>query len=138
MLFVAAIIVIPQAGMAFMNVLKTGKLGFFWEPHTVMLLNKSVELLERYKSSQGEYPAKLENLKNNLKEGEIFLNGDPMGPMVFGEKLRPFYYELIEEGGSYYLFGIGLDGKAFSEDDVYPSEEIIKNGTGFKKPDIGA
>ena len=138
LLLVVAIVVIPQAGMAFMNVLKTGKLGFLWEPHTVMMLDKSVELLERYRSSQDEYPIKLENVKDLLKEGEVFLNGDPMGPMIMGEKLRPLHYERLEEDKSYYLFGIGLDGKPFSEDDVYPNEEAVKNSAGFKKPDTGA
>lgn len=121
-----------------MNTLKTGTFGFFWKPHTVVILNHSTAMIERYKSEQGEYPTKLENVKDNLNEGEVFLYGDPMGPMIFGEKLRPLHYERLEEGKAYYLFGIGLDGQPFSKDDVYPDQEAIKDSVGFRKPEIGA
>ena len=138
MLIVAGILLLPQAGMAVMNVMKTGKLGMFFEPHTVMMLDKSVEMLERYKTDQSNYPIKLENVKDYLSEDELFINGDFMGPMNFGEKLRPFHYERLDEGNAYYLFGIGLDGVPFTEDDVYPGEGAIETSAGFKKPSHGA
>ena len=134
----AGILLLPQAGMAVMNVLKTGKLGYFFEPHTVMMLDKSVEMLERYKTDEGDYPIKLENVKDYLNESEVFIDGDFMGPMEFGEKLRPFHYERLDEENAYYLFGIGLDGVPFTEDDVYPGEGAVETSAGFRKPDSGA
>ena len=103
-----------------------------------MILNHSTAMIERYKNERGEYPIELENVKAILAEDEVFIYGDPMGPMVFGEKLRPLYYERLKEGESFYLFGIGLDGQPFSEDDVYPDPEVIKESVGFRKPNIGA
>ena len=125
-------------GIALFNALESGHLGHFFRPHTIMMLDKSIEVIERYKNARGEYPNSLDSTKTYLKESEIFSDMDFMGPLKLGERVRHFYYELQDNGEEYYLLGVGMDGKPFSEDDVYPTDSAIEKSDGFKKPYIGA
>ncbi len=125
-------------GIALFNALESGHLGHFLRPHTIMMLDKSIEIIERYKNTRGEYPDSLDRTKAYLKEGEIFPDMDFMGPLKLGERVRHFYYELKDNGEDYYLFGVGMDSKPFSEDDVYPTDSAIEKSDGFKKPKPGA
>ena len=129
---------IVAGGIALFNALRAGYLGQFFRPHTVMMLDLSVELLERHKDNEGRYPDALDSAKEYLRDGEIFPDMDFMGPLKLGERVRHFYYETEEHGQVYYLFGIGLDGEPFTDDDVYPTREATENSDGFKKPEINA
>ncbi len=135
---IALILVLVAVGVALFNALGSGYLGQLFKPHTVMMLDLSVTLVERYKDAQGHYPETLESSKKYLVEGEIFPDMDFMGPLKMGERVRHFYYAPTEDGASYYLFGIGLDDEPFTDDDVYPSKSATEQSDGFVEPEINA
>ena len=136
---VATLIVVIIIGtVALFNALQSGHLGYIFRPHTVMMLDRSIEMVERYKSAWGQYPKTLGNTRTFLKEGETFPDLDFMGPLKFGERIRHLHYEPIGNGEAYYLFGVGLDDKPFSEDDVYPTNGAIEKSNGFRKLEVSA
>ena len=134
----ALILVLVAVGVALFNALGSGYLGQLFKPHTVMMLDLSVNLVERYKDAQGRYPETLERAKQYLKEAEVYPDMDFMGPLKMGERVRHFYYAPIEDGRRYYLFGIGLDDEPFTDDDVYPSKGATEQSDGFLEPEINA
>jgi len=135
---VTLVTAIVLGGIALFNTLESGQLGNLFKRHTVMMLDKSVEMVERYKNAKGQYPVSLENARAYLKEGEIYPDLDFMGPIRLGERVRHFHYEQRNDGEEYYLFGIGLDGDPFSNDDVYPTSSAVDKSDGFSRLEIGA
>jgi len=128
---------IGAAGIAF-TVLLYGSLfaiGIRWSDSDEFLeaqlslsqarLTEIMKSVEVYRLTHGEYPDSL----HALDEGQgIERNyGDTtVGPAFsfrFWEYREPqseFYYSRLEDGSRYHLFGIGLDGEPFTDDDVYP------------------
>lgn len=91
-----------------------------FEPHAISAMTSLVRHVEYYKLQNNRYPKSMEELRSTLKEGEIVFSFDVSGPMRLGEKPREFYYEVINSGDNYFLFGVGSDGVPFTEDDIYP------------------
>lgn len=135
---VTLMVVILVGGVALFNALESGHLGSLFRLHTVMMLDKSVELVERYRSSEGRYPETLARARPYLKAGEVYPDLDFMGPLKFGERVRHLYYEPGGNGKDFFLFGVGLDDKPFTGDDVYPTNSATDKSDGFKKPEIRA
>lgn len=91
-----------------------------FEPHAISAMTSLVRHVEYYKLQNNRYPSSMEELRSNLKEGEMVFSFDMSGPMRLGEKQRDFYYEVINGGKNYLLFGVGADATPFTEDDIYP------------------
>jgi len=109
-------------------------------------LPSTITYLEEYKTTFGDYPAKLADLQeisDEAVEGTI----DPMGitnimAMAFrGEEINEenalelmpqFYYEKLENG--YYLFSKGKDQKEFTADDIMPDMAVVSSEVGLQLP----
>jgi hypothetical protein len=83
---------------------------------------KSVEF---YHLAHGQYPDSLHQLDES--EGMERNYGDTTVGTAFSfrfweyqEHKSDFFYQRIENGSGYYLFGIGHDAEPFTRDDVYP------------------
>lgn len=98
-----------------------------FEPHAISAMTSIVRHVEYYKLQNKRYPRSMEELRANLKEGEIVFSYDVSGPISLSEKPREFYYEVINNGNNYLLFGIGVDATPFTEDDLYPLIDSTKD-----------
>jgi len=107
-------------GSIFYIMFKGDGFGKSFEPHAISAMTSLVRHIEYYKIQNGAYPDSMDQLRKNLKEGEMVFTFDMSGPMKMGEKQRDYYYEVIGEGNNYLLFGVGSDDTPFTEDDIYP------------------
>ena len=101
--------------------------GEAFEPHAISAMTSLVRNIEYMKLQNGSYPVSMEEIRGNLKEGEMVFTYDMSGPMKMGTQQRDFYYEVVNSGENYLLFGIGLDAIPFTEDDIYPIIDPIKD-----------
>lgn len=85
-----------------------------------------VQAIEFYKTQNGHYPESLEVLRQSLPENSMVFVHDPTDVQMGGEP-RYYHYELKGQN-HYYLLGVGLDGKPYTNDDVLPSIELNQNG----------
>ena len=114
--------------------LDDGMLSEQFEPHSKSSLTTLVRLIEFYKQENQRYPANIEELRSSLKEGELVMTYDMAGPIKLGEKPREFYYEVIDNGERYLLFGLGSDDEPFTDDDIYPNvDPAMQEATGWSK-----
>lgn len=81
-------------------------------------MNSLVPLIEFYKIQNRRYPESLKELQESLPKESFVFVFDPT-VLEVGEKQRYFYYEPVGED-HYYLRGLGLDGKPFTDDDIVP------------------
>ncbi len=86
-----------------------------------------VRNIEYFKLQNGVYPKSMDEIRASLKEGEMIFSFDVSGPAVMEGKQRDFYYEVINDGNNYFLFGIGVDSTPFTEDDIYPLIDPTKD-----------
>jgi hypothetical protein len=79
-------------------------------------LNELVKEIEFHKMQYGVYPDSLQQVSkgNNF----IFIY-DPMVTVNHGRKGIPYHYRKI--GNKYTLYSVGIDGRPFTDDDIYPS-----------------
>jgi len=91
-----------------------------FEPHAISSMTSLVRNIEYFKLQNGVYPKSMDEIRASLKEGEMIFSFDVSGPAVMEGKQRDFYYEVINDGNNYFLFGIGVDSTPFTEDDIYP------------------
>lgn len=98
-----------------------------FEPHAISAMTSLVRNIEYIKLQSGVYPQSMEKVRANLKEGEMVFSYDVSGPPTIGEVQRDFYYEVINDGRNYLLFGIGADATPFTEDDIYPLIDPAKD-----------
>ena len=98
-----------------------------FEPHAISAMTSLVTHVEYFKLQHGKYPINLDELRSNQKEGEMVFSYDVSGGMKMGDKPRDFYYEVINSGNNYLLFGIGIDGVPFTNDDIYPLIDADKD-----------
>ena len=98
------------------------------------MLTDLVKEIEQYKIQNGKYPESLEELIPEKEPQSSIMIYDPAYVDLKMKEPRLFYYELINEGKNYYLLSSGVDGTAFTEDDMHPivSEEEMKN-IGYRK-----
>ncbi|PLY05046.1 MAG: hypothetical protein C0625_13495 [Arcobacter sp.] len=101
--------------------------GKNFEPHAISAMTSLVRNIEYIKLQSGSYPKNMEEVRGNLKEGEIVFSYDVSGPMKMGQKQRDFHYEVINNGNNYLLFGVGLDAEPFTQDDIYPLIDPVKD-----------
>jgi hypothetical protein len=109
-------------------------------------LPMTVEYLEKYKQTYGDYPEFLADLQE-LSDDAFNATIDPMGikdiisMALQGEvadeenplELMPqYYYEKLEDG--YYLFSNGKDQLPFTEDDIVPDMTKVTGDNGVKIP----
>jgi hypothetical protein len=88
-------------------------------------INELVPSIEFYRIQQGRYPQSLKALKEFLgKESFVFV----FDPSVVDLKAQPryFFYERVG-ADHYYLRGLGIDGKPFTNDDVLPQVTSTTN-----------
>lgn len=90
------------------------------------MLTSLVQTIEFYKLQHGNYPATLEELKKSLDKNQLVSVYDPT-QIHIGDKTPYFYYQLSGDGSTYYLFGVGADGKPFTADDIFPQVSISQN-----------
>jgi len=101
--------------------------GKNFEPHAISAMTSLIRTIEYIKIQNSLYPNNMDEIRASLKEGEMVFSYDVSGPVKMGEQQRDFYYEVINEGNNYLLFGIGVDGTPFTEDDIYPIVDPIKD-----------
>jgi len=107
-------------GVILPNVFKSEELSKQFEAHAISAMTSLVRHVEYYKLQNNRYPDSMEELRSNLKEGEMVFSYDMSGPMGMGKTPRDFYYSVINNGQNYLLFGIGTDATPFTEDDIFP------------------
>jgi tetratricopeptide (TPR) repeat protein len=90
------------------------------------MLTSLVQTVEFYKLQHENYPATLKDLEKSLDKNQLVSVYDPT-QMRIGEKPSYFYYQLSADGSTYYLFGVGADGKPFTADDILPDVSISQN-----------
>jgi hypothetical protein len=91
-----------------------------FELHAKSAMTSLVRQAEYFKLQHGHYPESLEELRSNLKDGEIVFSYDMSGPLGPDQEPREFYYEVVGDGENYILFGVGGDAEPFTSDDIYP------------------
>lgn len=114
-------------GVILPNIFNSETFSKSFEPHAISAMTSLVRHIEYYKLQNDRYPNSIEELRSNLKEGEMVFSFDMSGPMSLGEQQRDFYYEVINNGNNYLLFGIGADATPFTEDDIYPLIDTTKD-----------
>lgn len=114
-------------GVVLPNMFKNTDFSKQFEPHAISAMTSLVRNIEYIKMQSGAYPANMEEVRGNLKEGEMVFSYDMSGPFGIDEKQRDFHYEVINDGGNYLLFGVGVDATAFTEDDIYPLIDPVKD-----------
>ena len=138
-----ALALVGAAGIIGLTVLPYGALLYFGEVQRGGIydglrlklaqheLNTAVELVERYKVNNGEYPDSLEQLKSSLpaNSDESKALSDPRY-MRFGEQARLFYYQKVDSS-HYYLRGIAPDGKPFSPGALVPQIDKFRPPIGL-------
>jgi hypothetical protein len=107
-------------GSIFYSMFKDDGIAKRFEPHAISTMTSLVRHIEYYKLQNGAYPESMEAIRKNLKEGEMVFTFDVSGPINIGEQQRDFYYEVINSGDNYLLFGVGSDSIPFTEDDIFP------------------
>jgi len=94
-------------------------------------LTKLVAAIEGYRSSTGRYPARLAvfaQLPYSLK----LINTSDFSAGVFSRP-KEYHYELAPDGRTYALFGVGVDGKPNTTDDVYPEiPDSLSRRSGYR------
>ncbi len=98
-----------------------------FEVHAISAMTSLVRHVEYYKLQQGAYPESMDSLRSNLKEGEMVFSYDMSAPMNMSSPQRDFYFEVINDGANYLLFGIGQDATPFTQDDIFPIIDPIKD-----------
>jgi hypothetical protein len=78
-------------------------------------LNTVFRCVEFYKVEHGVYPDSLQQIDPQRNGVSIF---DPLQPWGADHQVRYFYYQKV--GEKYWLFSVGLDGKPFTSDDIFP------------------
>ena len=114
-------------GVVLPNLFNNENFSKQFEPHAISAMTSLVRHIEYYKLQNNRYPSSMEELRSNLKEGEMVFSFDVSGPISMGQKQRDFYYEVINNGTSYLLFGVGVDATPFTEDDIYPLIDTNKD-----------
>lgn len=93
--------------------------GRAFEPHAISAMTSLIRNIEYIKMQSGSYPKSMTEIRENLKDGEMVVTHDVSASFA-QEHPKGFFYELINDGNNYILFGIGIDGIPFTEDDIYP------------------
>lgn len=107
-------------GVILPGVFNSKDFGKNFEPHAISAMTSLVRHIEYYKLQNDKYPESIEELRSNLKDGEMVFSYDMSGPMSMGQKPREFYYEVLSDGKNYLLFGVGQDSSPFTADDIFP------------------
>ncbi len=89
-------------------------------------LTSLVQSIEFYRIQNGTFPDSLDTLQKSLPKDSLTFVFDPTD-MQLSKKPRYFYYEVVDEA-HYYLRGVGLDGKPFTDDDILPKVESNPSG----------
>ncbi len=107
-------------GSLFYKALNNDEPSKGFEVHAISAMTSLVRHIEYYKLQQGTYPDSMEVLRANLKDGEMVFSYDMSGPMNMNSQQRDFYFEVVNDGRNYLLFGIGQDAVPFTQDDIFP------------------
>jgi hypothetical protein len=118
--FAGVMVTVLIYGVILPNAFKSGKFSQGFEQHAISAMTSLVRNIEYFKLQNSRYPNSMEEIRANLKEGEMLFTYDVSGPMTMGEQQRDFYYEVINDGNNYLLFGVGVDAAPFTADDIYP------------------
>lgn len=90
-------------------------------------LTTLVQAIEFYKIQNEFYPPTLEELASSQSQSQPVLIHDPT-TVGSNSQPREYYYELVNDGLGYYLFGLGVDGKPFTSDDILPEVDAKNLG----------
>ncbi|MEO6849483.1 MAG: type II secretion system protein GspG, partial [Mucilaginibacter sp.] len=83
-------------------------------------INDLVKSIEFYKMQNGSYPDSLQQVEN---KGSFISIYDTMSEMKVGSKAITYQYHKV--GNKYILFSVGIDGKANTRDDIYPTLSVV-------------
>jgi len=114
-------------GVILPSVINNIDLSKHFEPQAKSAMTSLVRHAEYFKLQHGHYPESLEELRANLKDGELVFFYDMSGPLRPDQEPREFYYEVVGDGDSYLLFGVGGDAEPFTSDDIYPLIDPVKD-----------
>jgi len=97
-------------------------------------LPQLVNAIEVYKVRFGEYPETITKLERINPESLLF---DPIQEFnnMFSKEKEDNYFYYEQKGDTYFLFSKGVDGKPFTEDDVYPEFELKPDNLGYRTPE---
>ena len=86
-------------------------------------LNTLFRYVEFYKVQHGVYPDSLEQMDQKNNDFWVF---DPLQSRGFASKGGKYFYKRM--GEKYWLFSVGIDGKPFTKDDIYPAMNPADSG----------
>lgn len=98
-------------------------------------LYRLVVEIEGIRAQTGHLPATLVELSKTTSTNVYDL------PPEVSKEARPFFYDTLPDGRSYYLFSRGPDGEAFTADDILPvltNEEKFKWGYRIRPSDFSS
>ena len=123
-------------GTLFYKISNDGGFSKGFEVHAINAMTSLVRDIEYYKLQHGNYPESLDVLRESLTDSEIPFPYDISGPINGTGQQRDYYYNIVNEGKNYKLFGIGQDATPFTSDDIFPiiDPEKDKNIGWVKKP----
>ena len=108
----------------------SGLTAEIWKKTTRQHLIELVQRIEDYKAAKGQYPQSLTDLPSTNKGRRIYDLLSMRGKWS-SKDLKLYVYDLQPGGRTYFLYSRGLDGEAFTSDDVFPQlspEEAAKFG----------
>ncbi len=91
------------------------------------------EEIELYKINNKRYPENLYELRKSKSKGILIFDMIQSG--WFSENKKALYYYKLINSDSYRLFSKGVDGIAFTKDDLYPVVSKNLKQVGLKQPD---
>lgn len=96
-------------------------------------LARLVGALEAYHREEGRYPDRLEAFAQ-LPYSLRLINIQDFSAGIFSRP-RQYHYDLAEDGRSYTLFAVGLDGRPGTSDDLFPllSDSVARH-SGYRTP----
>jgi Type II secretion system (T2SS), protein G len=113
-----------------------------WNKVAAQQLNGLVPEVEYFKLQRGRYPGSLADLKQLGAHSVFFDTGD--FTKIWSQSWsspqtarQSYFYQLTADGQHYYLRSVGVDGQAFTTDDILPTlptDERLKTGLVIDRP----
>ncbi len=107
-------------GTLFYKMFNDDEFTDLFQQQAVSSMTSLVRHIEYYKLQNGAYPESMAALREELTEGDMVLTMDVSAGFHVEGQPRDYYYEVVNDGSNYLLFGAGKDATPFTEDDIFP------------------
>lgn len=96
-------------------------------------LTDTINAIEAYKARFGEYPERIQDLEK-ISDALVYTDQLQIVNQIrqTGSNDTTFFYE--NKGDFYYLFSRGIDGEAFTNDDIFPLLDGDIGTLGYREP----